>query len=229
MNRRVWAIRLAAAAATLLLIALMVLAWRAGAAYVYHYQGFTMLEGWNRYVDLPAHEDIEAAAVRLERAVALNPDVAIYHNELGRLELVRLRAAAEPAQQWRHLDSAEAYFRQTTRLSPAWPHAWGNLLIARAMRGEVDAQLIGLIDKVIETGPFEQGIQDQLAYVAALYWPQLPAPFQEWFIGHLHRFSSKQSRELMLRFERLPEICSRASTGFKEKNGWFCRDVKGGG
>lgn len=205
-----------------LFIALTVSAWHSGVAYVNHYQGRTMIDQWSRYIDFPNIEDVDAAESRLVRASRGEPENASYKNELGTIYFHRARMAKDDAIQRKYVTRAAEYFREATRLRPVWSTAWANLMSMESAAGRYNGDVEKAIGMTIKTGPFEQGVEDQLFITVIMFWQEVPDEYRSWLLNHMSRFISKANRTMLIDLGRQQEVCAKLPAELERKD-WFCR------
>ena len=215
-----WRRQILLVVAVTLLLFLCLLAWKSALAYVQHYQVSRMIQGWERYVDLPPFSEIEQAENKLLKAVELDADNATYHNELGRVYYYAMNSLGPSDERSTYRERAFSSFSKATELRPAWPHAWANLLLLKTMSEELDGEFQSVLEKVLMFGPYEKNTESILLSVGLAYWEKMPDSYRDWFYQNPKRFISKQNRALFDHYQKRHLICDKLDD--QKRYEWFC-------
>jgi len=111
----------------------------------------------------------------LQFASRLNGSNPEYVLDLGRL--YELRASEKPV--WtehahRYRAQAITYFRDASRRRPVWAMAWVLLGLSKTLNQELDEETILALDKAMQFGPWEYGVQRRIIWLGFSIWDHLP-------------------------------------------------------
>ena len=117
----------------------------------------------------------QGAEDSLRFASRLNSSNSEYILDLGRL--YELRASKKPV--WTthaHQYRAQAihYFRDASQRRPVWAMAWVLLGLSKTLNQELDGETILALDKAIQFGPWEYGVQRRIIWLGFSIWDHLP-------------------------------------------------------
>jgi len=71
------------------------------------------------------------------------------------------------------LESAAEDFRRALAVRPLWPYSWANLLAVKDKLGQVDMEFNVALNRAVELGPWEPGVQLQVVESGLRYWDRL--------------------------------------------------------
>jgi tetratricopeptide (TPR) repeat protein len=220
----------AAAMLSMLLLAFIAGQWlRAG---IYYYQAKAYMDSWDYSGPLP-HGEWKTARRALDKALALGPGQATYHQDMSELLFAKsVRTAPDPG-----LDpdlgpglglsadlrqQALGHVRQAIHLRPSWPYAWALLALIKYQSSGIDAEAAEALNKAMTLGPWEPTVQIIVAEIGLASWQDLAPGLQEKLIGVIAGTAPAESAKILQivkRFNLLETMCSNDKLKTKWKKG----------
>ncbi len=117
---------------------------------------------------------LDAAAVRIDRALARFPRHADVLDLAGQLKTLR---AGQPGvvgrerREW--LEAAAGDHRRALAQRPIWPYSWAGLLSVKDALGQADSEFANAMYRATATGPWEPRVQSQVLRSGIRYWDEL--------------------------------------------------------
>jgi cytochrome c-type biogenesis protein CcmH/NrfG len=130
--------------------------------------------------------------------------------EMGALQLQRVRIATDPRIGQDAARAAHVFLHRALRERPTSPFAWANLALAKLYLGEVDSELLDALAHSGELGPWEPEVQQALAFVGLAVWRELGADGRALIVQAVERIARKdpdRALEIGAAFNRLDLIC----------------------
>jgi len=172
---------------------LLIQAVHSGRAYIDQYRLNATIDQWEKN-KIPQTLDtwlaMETFAVASLRGDKHNVELI---NASGRLYAYRsARMATTRAQRLAFGRKAMTYYRQVTRLRPAWPYGWMNLATIKARQGKLDQEFKRALGRLLRLGPWEANTLPRLIQLSAYAWPHLDAAMRQsllkyYLIAQKHR------------------------------------------
>lgn len=135
------------------------------------------LDSWAENQAVSSQQDWQQAHDHARRAIALNPRLADYHQQLALLYEWRgfsgTDAGLSDAAILSSRRLAAAAYRNAARLRPAWPQGWSHLARMKALAGELDEEFDDALRSAMALGRNDARVNLELTLVATLAWPYL--------------------------------------------------------
>lgn len=203
--------RVACSGALILILGLLAAeAGKAGLASFYVQSGRQVVGVWMDSRRLPRQDEWMAAMAHVSDALRFAPDGAWPLEEMGGLQLQRVRIAADPPIGEAAARAARVFFRRALRERPTSPFAWANLALAKLYLGEADSELVDALAHSRELGPWEPEVQQTVAFVGLAVWHQLDADGRAMIVQTMERLVLKdpgRAVEIGAAFNRPDLIC----------------------
>ncbi len=156
-------------------LALLLLAGRAGVASLYYFPASFALQQWQNQQNAdptarPAQQQLEQALVQLTQAVALQPENPHYWLTLAK---VNEWAWYSGVMDSRSVAQNEAIYQRAIALRPDWPLAYADFAYFRAaVQGRLSDSWL-LLEQATAKGPYLPQVQQKWLSIAFSHWPQL--------------------------------------------------------
>jgi len=112
-------------------------------------------------------------------SIRLDANNAEYRNDMGRLyEYTATRMTEHPSQMTPLLKISLSYFRDASRLRPAWPLAWVNIALIKDRINIIDSEFFLALDRSLALGPSTPVVQQIIAEVGIYNWHALNIPLR---------------------------------------------------
>jgi len=158
----------------LVLLYLLVQAVLSGFVYVNQYRLNAKIDQWYENQSVPAlieWKNLEERVLSYLGRDERNVDIV---NASGRLYDYRSAyMAADRKKEIVYGHKAIEYYRQVTRLRPAWPYGWMNLASSKARLGEVDGEFRLALLQLLHLGPWEENTLPTIIQLSLFAWPYL--------------------------------------------------------
>jgi tetratricopeptide (TPR) repeat protein len=218
----------AAAMLSMLLLAFIAGQWlRAG---IYYYQAKAYMDSWDYSSPLP-HGEWKTARKALDKALALGPSQAIYHQGLSELLFAKsMRPAPDPDPDLglslglsaNLQKQALEHIRQAVYLRPSWPYAWALLALIKYQSSGIDAEAAEALDKAMTLGPWEPTVQITVAEIGLASWNGLAPGLREKLIDVIAGTAPAESAKILQivkRLNLLETMCNNEKLKIKWKKG----------
>ncbi|MDM1707270.1 hypothetical protein [Thiopseudomonas alkaliphila] len=212
--------RVLAAFVALLAVISVLLGLRLGVAAIKEYQASSFLSHWQTQRQAPSERAWQVAAEAMQQAQAWYPAAnPALHERFGTMWQWRsVQASPLTAEQQQQLAQAQqqalSELRQATALRPRWPFAWSSLAYAKLQAGELDAEFSKALQQAQHYGPARHPVQERIAEIGLIAWPQLSAADQQLVTASLQfsaAFSPKSRRYLLQLADEL------------QRQAWLCQ------
>lgn len=148
----------------------------------------------------------EKANDNLATALALDPGNPFFHEDIGQLLNNKARyvqgLSAEQRVQIRK--ESREHFRTAIALRPVSPYTWTSLALIQSGLGDWDAETQLALRQAAVLGPWEPGVQWDIAFVGWAGWAHWPEDLKPVLEENIVRASKKQ-RAAMLRLVVSPQ------------------------
>jgi hypothetical protein len=169
----------------------------------------------------------------LQHTLKLHPD---YSGYLELAEFFYQVAASRPQALIDELDwhdnqqQALEYARRALLKRPTWPYFWDKLFQSKINLKQFDNELTGAMERAATLGPWEYGVQYDIAFTGLDYWDNLPATAQQTIVKAMEqtlamRKYPKSLYKDMQEQANIGKLCQRASEPDQslEMLGQFCQ------
>jgi hypothetical protein len=153
-------------------------------------------------------DELSRAIAGAARSLEIAPESAFALEEMGALQVSRLRSAVDPQVAVAAARAAHAYFKSSLLRRPSSPNAWANLALAKFYLVEIDAELFDALARSAEYGPWEPQSQLTALFVGLGVWNQASAAQREMILAIRDRAvlrSAEEVTEMAKGFNR-PEL-----------------------
>lgn len=145
---------------------------------------------------------------------------------LGALDLARMRLSREPKAAMAFTRDARKRFRKALQQRPAAPFLWANLALSKLYLDEVDAEFFAALSRADVLGPWEPLSQQTVLFAGLAAWDRLDAGLRLQVTRALERGASRNAEKMYAiakSFRRFDLVC-----GIKSYNliaGMDCRTI----
>ena len=134
-----------------------------------------IFDDWSFGEEVPSDWSWEEAQRFLWLANRLDPLNPRIYSSLGGLYEVRARnLGALDREATAALERALKYYRRAAELRPAWPYAWTAIAVVKLRHKQLDAEFALALERATSLGPWEPGVQIQIATHGLSAWDELP-------------------------------------------------------
>jgi hypothetical protein len=130
--------------------------------------------------------------------------------QIGVLDLARMRASIVPREALAAAQDARARFRQALMQRPASPFLWANLALAKLYLDQIDAEFFSALRHAGELGPWEPAIQQTTLFVGLATWDRLDAGLRQALEQAVERGALHNARniyEIVKSYRRYDLLC----------------------
>ncbi|MEH6825761.1 MAG: hypothetical protein V7629_17845 [Motiliproteus sp.] len=102
------------------------------------------------------------------------------------------------------------FYRQSLSSRPAWPYAWGNLVLLKAGQGQLDAEFYHALERAATLGPWEPEVQMALTEAGLAHWSALNAVAKGIVVATVSRGISRDLntfQRLATSYQQLDTLC----------------------
>jgi len=169
-----------------LLVALL-FAGRWGVASAGHSFAMWHFEGWQKSAKPPDVRTWKWVHEAMRWSLRLDSGNAEYSNDMGRLydytatNMVEHNSQIQPL-----LAISLSFFRQATRLRPAWAIAWANLVLLKHRMGSIDAEFDHALDRSMRLGAALPPVQRVVAETGLAHWQHLSVGMRKKVLANIH-------------------------------------------
>jgi len=173
--------------AVLLLVFALFLAAKWGVASAGHSFAMWHFDGWQQSDDTPDVRIWKWVHEAMRWSLRLDPGNAEYSNDMGRLYDYTAMNMVELDSQIQSLQIISlSFFRQATRLRPAWAIAWANLALLKHRIGSIDAEFDHALDSAMQLGAALPSVQLVVAEIGVAHWQHLSVPMRKKLLTNIH-------------------------------------------
>ena len=144
--------------------------------------------------------------------------------QMGALDLARMRASTIPREAVALTRNARTRFRQALYQRPTSPFLWANLALAKLYLDEVDAEFFTALRHADELGPWEPAVQQVTVFVGLAAWQKLDPGMRQTLVRTLERGALRNAEkmvEIVKSYRRIDLIC-----GIKKYNSLLARECR---
>lgn len=130
--------------------------------------------------------------------------------QMGTLNLVRMRASRVPREAVALTRDARIRFRQALSQRPTSPFLWANLALAKLYLDEFDAEFIAALRHADELGPWEPIVQQVVVFAGLAAWQHLEPGVQQALVRTLERGALRNADkmvQIVKSYRRFDLIC----------------------
>jgi hypothetical protein len=185
-----------------------------GLASFYVQSGSQLVGVWMDSRRLPREDEWTGALSYVSDGLRFAPNGAWPLEEMGALQLQRVRIATDPQIGQAAARAAHFFLRRALPERPTSPFAWANLALAKLYLGEVDSELFDALAHSQELGPWEPEVQQALAFVGLAVWGELGADARAMIVQAMERIARKEPNralEIGAAFNRLDLVCGKGT------------------
>jgi len=173
--------------AILLLAFALFLAGKWGIASAGHSFAMWHFESWQKSATPPDVRTWKWVHEAMRWSLKLDPGNAEYSNDMGRLYDYTAMNMVEHASQIQPLLTISlSFFRQATRLRPAWAFAWANLALLKHQLGHIDAEFDHALDRAMRLGAALPPVQRVVAEAGVAHWRHLSVAMRRKVLVNIH-------------------------------------------
>jgi hypothetical protein len=114
----------------------------------------------------PAPETWASVRGKLDSGLQLRPNDPLSHELLGMLGSLRRDSP-------KHMDEGVAHLARALEMRPVSPYSWAMVVEARYLRGDPAIELELPMQRAMQLGPSEPGVQRVIAEYGLAVWPEL--------------------------------------------------------
>lgn len=173
------------------------------------------IDSWSQ----PGHkfhgDELPNAIASIEKSLAIAPSSAWALEEMGALQLGRVRSATDPQIAVAAARAAYVNFKKALGQHPTSPFAWGNLAMAKLYLGEIDAELFDALARSAEFGPWEAPAQFNALFVGLGLWNQASPAQREMILAIRDRAVMRnvdKVNEIAKGFNRVDLMCDKKTS-----------------
>jgi hypothetical protein len=133
--------------------------------------------------------------------------------QMGTLNLVKMRASAVPRDAVAMTRDARTRFRQALSQRPTSPFLWTNLAVAKLYLDEIDAEFFAALRHADELGPWEPLVQQATVFVGLATWEQLDPALRQALVRTLDRAALRNAErmaQIVKSYRRFDLICGNS-------------------
>ena len=187
---------------------------------IYYYQAKAYMGSWDYSSPLP-YGEWKTARKALDKALALGPSQAIYHQDLSKLLFAKsVGTAPDPDLSINLEKQALEHIRQAINLRPSWPYAWAQLALIKHHSSGMDAEAAEALNKAMTLGPWEPTVQLIVAEIGLASWADLTPGLQAKLIDTIAGTAPAESAailQLVKKFKLLDIMCNNNNLKIKWK------------
>ena len=130
--------------------------------------------------------------------------------QMGTLNLARMRASRVPREAVALTRDARIRFRQALSQRPTSPFLWANLALAKLYLDEFDAEFMAALRHADELGPWEPIVQQAVIFAGLAAWQQLDPGSQQALVRTLERGALRNAEkmiQIVKSYRRFDLIC----------------------
>ena len=130
--------------------------------------------------------------------------------QMGTLNLARMRASRVPREAVALTRDARLRFRQALSQRPTSPFLWANLALAKLYLDEFDAEFNAALRHADELGPWEPIVQQVVVFAGLAAWQQLEPGVQQALVRTLERGALRNAEkmiQIVKSYRRFDLIC----------------------
>ena len=131
--------------------------------------------------------------------------------QMGALNLVKMRASKDPREAVALTRDARTRFRQALYQRPTSPFLWANLALAKLYLDEVDAEFLAALRHADALGPWEPVVQQVTVFAGLAVWQKLDPGMQQALVRTLERGALRDAEkmtQIVKSYRRFDLICS---------------------
>ena len=155
----------------------------------------------------------------LTEALRYAPNSAWPLEEMGALQLRRMRAATDPLLAVAAVRAANVNFHMALMERPTSPFAWVNLALTKLYLDEIDGELFDALGRAQELGPWEPEVQQLVVFIGLAAWQKLDSGQRAAVVRTMERGARKNAgkiAEIAKGFNRFDLICGISETKLLE-------------
>jgi len=133
--------------------------------------------------------------------------------QMGALDLAKMRASTVPREAVALTRDARARFRQALAQRPTSPFLWANLALAKLYLHEIDAEFFAALRNADALGPWEPIVQQMTVFVGLAAWQQLDPGLRQALVRTLERGALRNAEkmaQIVKSFRRSDLICGNS-------------------
>lgn len=133
--------------------------------------------------------------------------------QLGALNLAKMRTSAVPREAVALTREARARFREALSERPTSPFLWANLALAKLYLDEIDAEFFAALRHADALGPWEPVVQQMTVFVGLAAWQRLDPGMRQALVRTLERGASRNAEkmaQIVRSYRRFDLICGNS-------------------
>ena len=138
------------------------------------------------------------------------PDHPWALENLGALDLARMRLSRDPKAARAYTQDARLRIRKALQQRPASPFLWANLALSKLYLNEVDAEFLAALRYANELGPWEPLSQQTVLFAGLAAWERLDPGLRQQMGGVLERGATRNAEKMFgitKSFRRFDLVC----------------------
>ena len=190
--------------------------------------GQAEVDRWKTFSQRRGMQEINRAALYFTDSLDYVPDNPWALENLGALDLARMRLSTIPRQALAYTWAARGRFRMALRQRPASAFLWANLALSNLYLDQIDGEFLAALRNANELGPWEPATQATVLFAGFAAWDRLDSGDREMLTGVLQRGAVRNGTkmvEIVKSFGRWDLICGRK--GYHKQVDANCRAVAG--
>lgn len=116
--------------------------------------------------------------------------------QIGALNLAKMRASTVPREAVAITRDARTRFRQALSQRPTSPFLWANLALAKLYLDEIDAEFLAALRHAEELGPWEPSVQQATVFAGLAAWRELDPGLRQALVRTLERGALRNAEKM---------------------------------
>jgi len=130
--------------------------------------------------------------------------------QMGALDLAKMRASTVPREAVALTRNARTRFRQALYQRPTSPFLWANLALAKLYLDEIDAEFFAALRHADALGPWEPAVQQVTVFAGLAAWRELDPALRQALVRTLERGALRNAEkmtQIVISYRRFDLIC----------------------
>jgi hypothetical protein len=142
-------------------------------------------------------QDAVRIAQHLESSLRYVPENPWTLEQMGALDLARMRASTVPREAVALTRDARSRLRQSLHKRPTSPFLWANLALVKLYLDEIDQELVAALRHADALGPWEPVVQQLTVFVGLAVWRDLDPGMRQALVRTLERGALRNAEKMI--------------------------------